>query len=70
MPIFPARQVKEFSRHGIPDEIRGEVWMYLLGVLSPDKSESYPGRTTTQQIKLTIRSPSSLTVGGARQRPS
>ncbi|KAL7410315.1 hypothetical protein BDY24DRAFT_400128 [Mrakia frigida] len=31
-------KVKEFSRHGIPDEIRGEVWMYLLGVLSPDKT--------------------------------
>ena len=52
-PPFSA-QVKEFSRHGIPDEIRGEVWMYLLGVLSPDKSESFTISSLVEETKLTF----------------
>ncbi len=29
--------LKEVSKYGIPDKVRGEVWKYLLGVYHPDK---------------------------------
>jgi hypothetical protein len=29
--------LREVSRFGIPDKLRGEVWKYLLGVAKPDK---------------------------------
>jgi hypothetical protein len=30
-------RLRDISRHGIPDSLRGEVWKYLLNVASPDK---------------------------------
>ncbi|KAJ1557430.1 hypothetical protein HK096_007315, partial [Nowakowskiella sp. JEL0078] len=30
-------KLRNASRHGIPDLIRGDVWLYLLGVKTPDK---------------------------------
>ncbi|KAI9203968.1 rab-GTPase-TBC domain-containing protein [Polychytrium aggregatum] len=30
------------AQHGIPDEVRGEVWKYLLGVYSADKASEMP----------------------------
>lgn len=32
-------RLRHLSRHGVHPAVRGEVWMYLLGVLSPDKSQ-------------------------------
>ncbi|KAL0481393.1 hypothetical protein AKO1_012687 [Acrasis kona] len=32
-------KLRDLSRHGIPEALRGEVWKYLLSVASPDKSE-------------------------------
>lgn len=32
-------RLKDLAQHGIPDEVRGEVWKYLLGVSQPDKSQ-------------------------------
>lgn len=34
------QKLKDFARHGVQPTVRGEVWLYLLGVLSDDKSES------------------------------
>jgi len=31
-------KLREYAAHGIPAEIRGDVWLYLLGVVSSDKS--------------------------------
>lgn len=40
------QKLKDYARHGVQPTVRGEVWLYLLGVLSDDKSEwwcwSYP----------------------------
>jgi len=30
-------KLQDIAKHGIPDEVRGEVWKYLLGVQDPDK---------------------------------
>eukprot|EP00126_Sphaerothecum_destruens_P005686 Sdes_comp18959_c1_seq1m9486 len=32
-------KLREMASEGVPDEVRGEVWKYLLGVNRPDKSE-------------------------------
>ncbi|EKX51671.1 hypothetical protein GUITHDRAFT_45474, partial [Guillardia theta CCMP2712] len=32
-------RLKLRAQHGVPAEIRGEVWKYLLDVSKPDKSE-------------------------------
>ncbi|SCV67458.1 BQ2448_5069 [Microbotryum intermedium] len=32
------QKLRSYSRYGIPPVIRGEVWLYLLGVLSPDRT--------------------------------
>eukprot|EP00761_Pharyngomonas_kirbyi_P004455 gb/GECH01004460.1/.p1 GENE.gb/GECH01004460.1/~~gb/GECH01004460.1/.p1 ORF type:complete len:293 (+),score=46.88 gb/GECH01004460.1/:1-879(+) len=32
-------RLRYLARHGVPEEIRGEVWKYLIGVATPDKSE-------------------------------
>jgi len=32
-------KLRDIAKHGIPDEVRGEVWKYLLGVQHPDKSK-------------------------------
>ncbi|KDE07099.1 hypothetical protein MVLG_02669 [Microbotryum lychnidis-dioicae p1A1 Lamole] len=32
------QKLRSYSRYGIPPAIRGEVWLYLLGVLSPDRT--------------------------------
>ncbi|KAJ1886820.1 hypothetical protein LPJ66_009438 [Kickxella alabastrina] len=37
-------KLRKFSRHGIPDEIRGEVWKYLLGVEKSDRSNEFTQR--------------------------
>ncbi|PWN52160.1 hypothetical protein IE53DRAFT_385426 [Violaceomyces palustris] len=33
------QKLRDFARHGIQPEVRGEVWLYLLGVLSDDKGQ-------------------------------
>jgi hypothetical protein len=35
-------RLKLRAQQGVPSEIRGEVWKYLLGVSKPDKSEEVP----------------------------
>ena len=30
-------KLREYAVHGIPGEVRGQVWLYLLGVVSPEK---------------------------------
>ncbi|KAJ2699858.1 hypothetical protein FB645_005185 [Coemansia sp. IMI 203386] len=37
-------RLRKYARHGIPDEIRGEVWKYLLGVEKPDRSNEFTQR--------------------------
>eukprot|EP00128_Syssomonas_multiformis_P018595 Colp12_sorted_trinity150504_noHs@24184 len=32
-------KLSEMAQYGVPDEVRGEVWKYLLGVVHPDKSK-------------------------------
>ncbi|ORY88160.1 hypothetical protein BCR35DRAFT_330366 [Leucosporidium creatinivorum] len=32
------QKLRSFARYGIPPSLRGEVWLYLLGVLSPDRT--------------------------------
>ncbi|KOS13422.1 ankyrin repeat-containing protein [Malassezia pachydermatis] len=32
-------KLRNYARHGIHPQVRGEVWLYLLGVLSSDKSQ-------------------------------
>jgi len=33
------KKLVDISAHGIPDKVRGEVWKYLLGVTTSDKTE-------------------------------
>eukprot|EP00164_Ancoracysta_twista_P017920 GFYU01030766.1.p1 GENE.GFYU01030766.1~~GFYU01030766.1.p1 ORF type:complete len:282 (-),score=63.91 GFYU01030766.1:72-917(-) len=42
-------KLRQVSRHGIPTEVRGEVWKYLLRVSKPDKSEEI-----SQHKKMTL----------------
>ncbi len=44
-------RLKDLSRHGIPDSIRGHVWKYLLEVTSPDKTQEV---TRLKQLKLSF----------------
>ncbi|KAI9504125.1 hypothetical protein GGI25_001325 [Coemansia spiralis] len=37
-------RLRKYARHGIPDEIRGEVWKFLLGVEKPDRSSEFTQR--------------------------
>ncbi|KAJ1796739.1 hypothetical protein LPJ59_003561 [Coemansia sp. RSA 2399] len=37
-------RLRKYARHGIPDEIRGEVWKFLLGVEKPDRSNELTQR--------------------------
>ncbi|PWO00379.1 hypothetical protein FA09DRAFT_327820 [Tilletiopsis washingtonensis] len=32
-------KLRDYARHGVQPSVRGEVWLYLLGVLSDDKSQ-------------------------------
>ncbi|PWN43354.1 hypothetical protein IE81DRAFT_322423 [Ceraceosorus guamensis] len=32
-------KLRDYARHGCQPQVRGEVWLYLLGVLSDDKSQ-------------------------------
>ncbi|WFD31836.1 hypothetical protein MSPP1_002876 [Malassezia sp. CBS 17886] len=32
-------KLRNYARHGVQPQVRGEVWLYLLGVLSSDKSQ-------------------------------
>ncbi|WFD28298.1 hypothetical protein MNAN1_003306 [Malassezia nana] len=32
-------KLRNYARHGVHPQVRGEVWLYLLGVLSADKSQ-------------------------------
>ncbi|KAF9358147.1 hypothetical protein BGX34_009042 [Mortierella sp. NVP85] len=32
-------KLREYARHGIPREVRGEVWLYLLGIQESDRSK-------------------------------
>lgn len=32
-------KLSDYARHGIPFDVRGQVWMYLLGVLPADRSK-------------------------------
>ncbi|WFC99028.1 hypothetical protein MYAM1_001763 [Malassezia yamatoensis] len=32
-------KLQAYARHGVQPQVRGEVWLYLLGVLSSDKSQ-------------------------------
>lgn len=32
-------KLRDYARHGVQPTVRGEVWLYLLGVLSDDKSQ-------------------------------
>ena len=36
--VIDVIKLREYAVHGIPQEVRGHVWLYLLGVLSPEKS--------------------------------
>lgn len=33
------QKLRDYARHGVQPSVRGEVWLYLLGVLSDDKSQ-------------------------------
>ncbi|KAJ2552539.1 hypothetical protein EV175_003273 [Coemansia sp. RSA 1933] len=37
-------RLRKYARHGIPNEIRGEVWKFLLGVEKPDRSNEFTQR--------------------------
>ncbi len=33
------QKLRDLARHGVQPAVRGEVWLYLLGVLSDDKGQ-------------------------------
>ena len=33
-------KLRDIAKHGVPDTVRGEVWMYLLGVQLSDKCKT------------------------------
>ncbi len=35
-------RLRQCAKHGLPDDLRCDVWKYLLGVCNPDKSEVAP----------------------------
>jgi hypothetical protein len=37
-------KLRAAARFGVPDEVRGEVWLYLLGVEGPDKADELSRR--------------------------
>lgn len=37
--LVDLEKLRDYARHGVQPGVRGEVWLYLLGVLSADKSE-------------------------------
>eukprot|EP00004_Rigifila_ramosa_P013172 TRINITY_DN2901_c0_g1_i2.p1 TRINITY_DN2901_c0_g1~~TRINITY_DN2901_c0_g1_i2.p1 ORF type:complete len:294 (-),score=77.64 TRINITY_DN2901_c0_g1_i2:34-855(-) len=37
--IVDMPRLRDFARHGVPEEVRGDVWRLLLGVSQPDRSE-------------------------------
>ncbi|KAL9656231.1 hypothetical protein ABK040_007846 [Willaertia magna] len=37
--LVDIERLRDLSRHGIPEELRGIVWKYLLNVYLPDKAE-------------------------------
>ncbi|WVQ80771.1 hypothetical protein IAT38_002876 [Cryptococcus sp. DSM 104549] len=51
-------KLREHARHGVAARIRGEVWMYLLNVLSEDKTSEITSLMSLNQSYQTI--PSSL----------
>jgi hypothetical protein len=37
--ILDMEKMRSAALHGIPNQARSQVWLYLLGVLRPDKSK-------------------------------
>lgn len=37
--LVDLQKLRDYARHGVQPTVRGEVWLYLLGVLSADKSK-------------------------------
>ncbi|KAI8326261.1 ankyrin repeat-containing protein [Martensiomyces pterosporus] len=42
--FIDVNKLRKYARHGIPDQIRGEVWKYLLGVEKSDRSSEFTQR--------------------------
>ena len=40
--VVDVPRLRKCAKHGLPDELRCDVWKYLLGVSNPDKSEVAP----------------------------
>lgn len=40
--VVDVPRLRQCAKHGLPDELRCDVWKYLLGVSNPDKSEVAP----------------------------
>ena len=40
-------KLRDIAKHGVPDTVRGEVWMYLLGVQLSDKCKTFSSNTLT-----------------------
>ncbi|KAL8280711.1 hypothetical protein RQP46_007034 [Phenoliferia psychrophenolica] len=51
-------KLRSFARYGIPPSIRGEVWLYLLEVLSPDRTNEITSvRSKYQSYQSMDKSP-------------
>ncbi|KAI9327415.1 rab-GTPase-TBC domain-containing protein [Zopfochytrium polystomum] len=64
-------KVRSAARHGIPNEVRGEVWKYLLGVEVPDKTDELSRRQAKQdEYRLLRQQQGSPTSGSATSSSS
>ncbi len=49
------QKLRDLARHGVQPSVRGEVWLYLLGVLSDDKGQEMTSvRSKYLATKLSI----------------
>ncbi|KAF9178786.1 hypothetical protein BGZ51_008802 [Haplosporangium sp. Z 767] len=55
-------KLREYARHGIPKQIRGEVWLYLLGIKDADRSKEVSSqKQRTQDYEQMDKDPNEST---------
>lgn len=63
MQVVDVPRLRQCAKHGLPDELRCDVWKHLLGVSNPDKSEVAPNeKQLSDEFADVISSISSETV--------
>ncbi|KAG0257880.1 hypothetical protein BG011_003694 [Mortierella polycephala] len=55
-------KLREYARHGIPKQVRGEVWLYLLGIKDADRSNEVSSqKQRTQDFEQMDKDPNEST---------